>query len=118
MAAKDDLGRRGESLAEQFLVDAGYTVLDRNWRCARGEIDLVARDGDDTVFIEVKTRSSTAFGHPFEAITEPKLARLKRLAMAWCDAHSHHRGTVRIDAISVIARPGRPVCIEHLQRVS
>lgn len=92
MAAKDDLGRRGEDLAAQFLVDAGYTVIDRNWRCPRGEIDLVARDGEDTVFVEVKTRSSTAFGHPFEAITAQKLARIRGLAIAWCEAHPVHRG--------------------------
>lgn len=117
MAAKDDLGRRGEDLAAQFLADAGYTVIDRNWRCARGEIDLVARDGNDTVFVEVKTRSSTAFGHPFEAITAQKLARLKRLANAWCDAHPYRRGVIRIDAISVIASAGRAPLIEHLRRV-
>lgn len=142
MAAKDDLGRRGEELAAQFLGDAGYTIIDRNWRCARGEIDLVARDGNDTVFIEVKTRSSTAFGHPFEAITVQKLARLRRLAHAWCEAHPQGSGSVhvgpplsdsklagsanrrelrnraiRIDAISVIAATGCEPTIEHLRRV-
>lgn len=117
MAAKDDLGRRGEGLAAQYLADAGYTLIDRNWRCARGEIDLVARDGNDTVFVEVKTRSSTAFGHPFEAITAQKLSRLKRLAGAWCEAHSYRRGVIRIDAISVIASPGRAPIIEHLRRI-
>lgn len=118
MAAKDELGRRGEDLAAQFLECAGYTVIDRNWRCARGEIDIVARDGDDTVFVEVKTRSGTAFGHPFEAITEQKLARLKKLARTWWEAHSYRRGVIRIDAISVIASgAGEPV-IEHLRRVT
>lgn len=117
MAAKDDLGRRGEELAAQFLVAAGYTIVDRNWRCARGEIDLVAREGNDTVFVEVKTRTSTAFGHPFEAITARKLARLRRLAMAWCDAHPYRRGMVRIDAIAVIAGAGAAPSIEHLRRI-
>lgn len=117
MAAKDDLGRRGEDLAAQFLTDVGYTVIDRNWRCARGEIDLVARDGNDTVFVEVKTRSSTSFGHPFEAITAQKLARLRRLAGAWCEAHPYRRGAVRIDAISVIAPAGSEPVVEHLRRV-
>lgn len=117
MAAKDVLGRRGEELAAQYLTAEGYTVLDRNWRCARGEIDLVARDGNDTVFVEVKTRSSTAFGHPFEAITEQKLLRLKRLANAWCDVHPYRRGTVRIDAIAVIAGAGSEPVIEHLRSV-
>lgn len=105
VAAKDDLGRRGEELAAAFLESAGYTVLDRNWRCARGEIDLVARHGNETVFVEVKTRSSTAFGHPFEAITDRKLARMRRLAHAWTEAHPYRRGSIRIDAIAVIAGP-------------
>jgi len=117
MAAKDDLGRRGEDLAAQYLADAGYTVIDRNWRCSRGEIDLVARDGNDTVFVEVKTRSSTAFGHPFEAITAQKLARMRRLAKAWCDAHPYRRGVIRLDAVSVIAGNGLEPVIEHLRRV-
>lgn len=117
MAAKDDLGRRGEELAAQFLLAAGYTIVDRNWRCARGEIDLVAREGNDTVFVEVKTRTSTAFGHPFEAITARKLARLRRLAMAWCDAHPYRRGLLRIDAIAVIAGAGAAPSIEHLRRI-
>jgi len=72
MAAKDELGARGEHIAERHLVRRGLTVLDRNWRCPQGEIDLVLRDGDETVFVEVKTRSSVAFGHPLEAITAAK----------------------------------------------
>lgn len=118
MAAKDDLGKHGEELAAQFLAEAGYTIIDRNWRCARGEIDLVARDGDDTVFVEVKTRSSTAFGHPFEAITVRKVSRLQRLAAAWCEAHPYRRGSIRIDAISVIACANQTPVIEHLRRIS
>lgn len=117
MAAKDELGRRGEALAAAFLSRAGYVILDRNWRCGQGEIDVVARDGAETVFVEVKTRSSVAFGHPLEAITAQKLARLRRLAAAWCDAHpgSHHR--IRIDAIAVVAPTGALPRVEHITRV-
>lgn len=117
MAAKDELGRRGEQLAAQFLHNAGYQLLDRNWRCALGELDIVVRTGDELVFVEVKTRSSRAFGHPFEAITGQKIARLRKLAFAWCEAHPGARGRVRIDAIAVIAARGVPVEIEHLVRV-
>jgi putative endonuclease len=117
MAAKDALGRRGEELATAYLVDAGYTILDRNWRCTQGEIDVVAFDGSETAFVEVKTRTSTAFGHPLEAITTLKLARLRRLAAAWCAAHPGDHSRIRIDAIAVIApRLGDPL-IEHLKRV-
>lgn len=117
MAAKDALGRRGEDIAAAFLVDAGYTILDRNWRCNQGEIDVVAFDGSETAFVEVKTRTSVAFGHPLEAITTLKLARLRRLAAAWCAAHPGDHGRIRIDAIAVIAPRLGAAQIEHLKRV-
>lgn len=117
MAAKDTLGRRGEQLAADYLTRTGYAIVERNWRCAQGEIDLVARDGDETVFVEVKTRSSVAYGHPLEAITVQKLSRLRRLAAAWCEVHPgpHHR--IRIDAVAVVAPLRGDVQLEHLQRV-
>jgi putative endonuclease len=117
MAAKDELGRRGEQLGTAFLEAAGLTIIERNWRCPQGEIDIVARAGEELVFVEVKTRSSVAFGHPLEAITVQKLARLRRLAAAWCEAHPGVRGGIRIDALAVIAPTGGPVEIEHLERV-
>ena len=117
MAAKDELGKRGESLAVNFLEGAGYTILERNWRCPLGEIDIVALDGVELVFAEVKTRSSVAFGHPFEAITPTKLARLRRLAGAWCEAHPAAYRNIRMDAVSVIAGRGDGVSIEHLKNI-
>jgi putative endonuclease len=116
MAAKDELGQRGERIAERHLVALGMTVLDRNWRCPQGEIDLVLRDGDETVFVEVKTRTSDAYGHPLEAITVPKLARLRRLAAAWCAAHPG-TGRIRVDAVAVVAPRRAPATVEHLAGV-
>lgn len=116
MAEKDELGQRGERIAERHLVARGLTVLDRNWRCPQGEIDLVLRDGDETVFVEVKTRTSTTFGHPLEAITVQKLARLRRLASAWCAAHPG-AGRIRIDAVAVVAPRRAPATVEHLEGV-
>lgn len=119
MAAKDDLGRRGEELAAAFLSGLGYTIVDRNWRSRAGELDIVASHAGTTVFVEVKTRSGTGFGHPFEAITARKIARLRALAMAWCDAHctASGRGPVRIDAIAVIAVRNAQPRIEHLRAI-
>lgn len=117
MAAKDDLGRRGEKLAADHLVATGYEIVDRNWRCKQGEIDIVAFKDGEIIFVEVKTRSSLAFGHPLEAITVAKLARLRRLAVAWCDAHPDRRAPVRIDAIAILAPMRGLVEIEHLERV-
>jgi putative endonuclease len=117
MAAKDALGKRGEDLAADYLRGAGLAIVERNWRCPLGEIDLVARDGNETVFVEVKTRAGLGYGHPLEAITATKLARLRRLAAAWCEAHPDHGGTIRIDAIGVIASKTDGVRVEHLRRV-
>lgn len=117
MAAKDALGRRGEDIAARHLEAQGLTIVDRNWRCAQGEIDLVALDGDELAFVEVKTRSSVAFGHPLEAITPVKLARLRRLAAAWCQAHPGKHDRIRIDAIAVVAPFRGEVAIEYLKRV-
>lgn len=117
MAAKDLLGKRGEELAAAFLIGAGYSILDRNWRCGQGEIDVVAFDGVETIFVEVKTRTSVAFGHPLEAITTQKLARLRRLAAAWCEAHPGGHGRIRIDAMAVIAPAVGEAQIEHLKRI-
>lgn len=117
MAAKDMLGRRGEEIAAAFLIRAGYVIVDRNWRCPQGEIDVVAFDGEELVFVEVKTRAGLAFGHPLEAITVPKLARLRRLAAAWCEDHPGDHDRIRIDAVAVIVQAGSPPHVEHLRRV-
>jgi putative endonuclease len=117
VARKDELGKAGEALAARYLERAGLVIVDRNWRCAAGEIDLVALDGAELAFVEVKTRSSLAFGHPFEAITAEKYARMRRLALAWCEAHPGPHA-IRIDAVAVIGPFGVAPSIEHLRRVS
>lgn len=117
MARKDELGRRGETLAAAYLEGAGLEILERNWRCPHGEIDLVARDGDELVFVEVKTRSGLAFGHPLEAITPIKLARLRRLAGLWSSAHLERTPRIRIDAVAIVAPRGGEVVIEHVAGV-
>jgi putative endonuclease len=79
------LGRRGEMATARWYSGAGYTIVDRNWRCPAGEIDLVALEpgGSVVVICEVKTRSSTSFGSPAEAVTVAKQRRLRRLAALW-----------------------------------
>lgn len=116
MAAKDELGMRGERIAERHLLARGWRLLDRNWRCPQGEIDLVFEDGEETVFVEVKTRTSTAFGHPLEAISAAKLARLRRLAGIWVAAHPGG-GRIRIDAVAVVAPRRAPATVEHVEGI-
>ena len=123
MRAKDVLGRTGEDLAADHLAAAGYDIVERNWRCPQGEIDLVVRDGATLVVVEVKTRSSLNYGHPFEAVNSAKLTRLYVLAAAWARAHPAGSKDWRVDAVSVLL-PGSggqaaspdPV-IEHLKGI-
>jgi putative endonuclease len=111
------LGEYGERLAERYLRDRGLAVVDRNWRCARGEIDLVVRDGDCLVFCEVKTRRTERFGSPVEAVDRRKAARLRRLASAWLQAHEEHPGRIRIDVIGIVRPLAGPAQVRHLQGV-
>jgi putative endonuclease len=109
------LGAYGEHLAERHLVGQGLVVLDRNWRCDEGEIDLVLRDGDVLVVCEVKTRSGVAFGTPHEAVTKVKLDRLQRLAWRWATAHEVRPPEVRVDLVAVV-RPRRGASeVEHVR---
>lgn len=111
------LGRYGEELAARLLAARGLQVLDRNWRCDAGEIDLVLRDGDDLVVAEVKTRSSDACGTPHEAVDAVKLARLRRLAARWLAEHDVRPRGVRIDLVAVL-RPRRGAStVEHVRGI-
>lgn len=108
------LGDYGERLAARQLVEKGLVVLDRNWRCDDGEIDLVLRDGDVLVICEVKTRRSLACGSPHEAVTAEKLERLQRLAARWAEAHDVRPPETRIDLVAV-HRPRRGASVvEHV----
>ena len=118
MARNIELGRRGEQIAADYLTKAGHLVVDRNWRCPRGELDLVTIDRELVVAVEVKTRTSLDFGHPFEAIDRRKLERVYRLAWAWCAANGRTGTPIRVDAVAVITgRDGTPPTIEHLEGV-
>ncbi len=118
MAAKDTVGRYGEDVAARHLAELGYQVLQRNWRCDLGEIDIVARDGDCLVVCEVKTRRGDAFGHPAEAVTQRKLARLRRLAARWLAESGLHPPQVRIDVVAVLRPPSGAARVEHLRAVA
>ncbi|UVJ38084.1 YraN family protein [Arthrobacter sp. CJ23] len=117
MRAKDLLGQHGEMLAAGFLETQGMRIVDRNWRCSDGEIDIVALDGDTLVVAEVKTRRSTAYGHPFEAVGTAKLARLHRLATSWCREHELRVPYRRVDVVSVIDDGVGEPMLEHLRGV-
>ena len=114
MRAKDAVGRYGERVAAAFLVERGWQVLDRNWRGPSGELDIVALDGDELVVVEVKTRTGDRFGHPAEAVTATKLARLRRLTGQWLASHDVRPRGVRIDVLAVHAGGAGAARVEHL----
>ena len=109
------LGSYGERVAVRALTDAGLQVLDRNWRCRDGELDVVARDGDALVFCEVKARTGTGFGHPVEAVTRAKRRRLRLLARAWLAAHDQHAPDLRFDVVAVHVPAAGPARVTHLR---
>jgi putative endonuclease len=117
MAAKDERGRAGEQRAAQHLELTGYTVLDRNRRCPRGEIDIVAARGRELVVVEVKTRRTEWFGHPFAAVDQRKRDRLWRLSCAWIVAHPElARGRrLRLDVIGITGEDPATAVLEHLE---
>lgn len=117
MLAKDQLGRRGEATAARYLEQAGLRIVDRNWRCPSGEIDLVAVDGSTLVIVEVKTRSSDDFGQPLEAISAGKLERLYVLASKWAKAHNLRFSGFRIDAVGVLDDGRSAPRVEHVRAV-
>jgi putative endonuclease len=112
---RNALGSYGERVAVRVLTEAGLQVLDRNWRCRDGELDVVARDGDALVFCEVKTRTGVGFGHPAEAVTPAKRARLRRLARAWLAVHEHHAPDLRFDVVGVQVPVSGPARVTHLR---
>ena len=119
--AANAVGAYGERLAARYLVESGMQILDRNWRCDQGEVDIVAMDDTCLVIVEVKTRRSLAFGSPAEGVTVAKAARLRRLAVCWLAGHRSVVDSVsdiRIDVVGVL-RPARgPAQIEHLVAVA
>lgn len=105
MRVKDAVGRFGEQLAVDALSADGMALLDRNWRCPDGELDIVASDAGVLVFVEVKTRSTRAFGDPAEAVSRAKAARVRRLAVRWLAAHPEQRWSeIRFDVVSIVRR--------------
>jgi putative endonuclease len=112
------LGDYGERLAARYLLSEGVAILDRNWRCVRGELDIVAREAHELVICEVKTRSGEGFGAPYEAVTWRKQRRLRQLGGLWRDDHPEEAaGPLRIDVISILRLPGRPPRLQHLRGV-
>lgn len=112
------LGDYGEGVAAAHLRSLGMVILARQWTCRFGEIDIVARDGATLVICEVKTRSSTRYGSPLEAVTGRKALRLRRLAMHWLEVHDIDPPSVRIDVVSVLVPQRGAPSVERIAGVA
>lgn len=114
MRAKDAVGRYGEDVAARHLEATGLRVVERNWRCPDGEIDIVAWHGSVLVFCEVKTRSGAAFGVPAAAVTPVKAARIRRLACRYLLERRPPFTELRFDVVGVVRQPRGAASVEHL----
>lgn len=112
------LGRRGEELAARALAREGYTIVARNWHCTEGEVDIVARDGEEWVFVEVRTRCGRAFGTPEESLTRAKQERMIDVAQRYLIEHEIGQVAWRLDLVAVeLDYTGRLVRLEQLENV-
>lgn len=112
---RDALGRRGEEEAARYLRGIGYRIIAVRERLLRGDIDLIAVDGRTVVFVEVRSRSSTAHGHPAETVGHRKQRRLAELATAYIRRHRLEDCSVRIDVVAVTFDSARRPQVEHFQ---
>jgi putative endonuclease len=117
--SRAELGALGEQLAVDYLTAAGLGVIERNWRCRYGELDVIAVDPAErvVVFVEVKTRTTDLFGGVAEAVTPQKVRRLRRLATLWLAGQDERFAQVRIDVVGVRIGRRRTPELTHVQGV-
>ncbi len=112
------IGDFGEQFAADHLAARGVQIVERNWRCQLGEIDIIGLDSNALVFYEVKTRRSARYGSPAEAVTPAKAARLRRLAARWLSEHPHSANQIRVDVLALTMTGEGGTQVEHLRGVS
>jgi putative endonuclease len=110
---RKQLGSKGEDIACRHLEHQGTKILERNWRCQSGEADIIAREDDDLVFIEVKTRSSAAAGFPEEAVTREKRRKYEKIAMDYLFTHNLPSARVRFDVMALLIGDNGQAFLRH-----
>lgn len=108
-----ELGRKGEEAAARFLYRRGYDILERNWSCFAGEADIIARDGDTLVFVEVKTRKSCEKGFPSEHVSASKRDRYEKIALAYAADYAYVDVPVRFDIVAIVVVDADKAMIRH-----
>ena len=111
---KQVLGKEGERIAEQYLKKKGYRLIERNYRCAAGELDLIVLDHRVVVFVEVKTRTGDGFGSPFEAVEFRKQRKMIQAAQYFLAEKKLQQRDARFDVVG-ISWPGRAPMVEHIE---
>jgi putative endonuclease len=112
--AKQVLGKEGERIAEQYLKEKGYKLVERNYRCAAGEVDLIVLDRRVIVFVEVKTRTGHGFGTPLEAVQPRKQRKMMQAAQFFLTQKKLHQRDARFDVVG-ISWPGQEPMVEHVE---
>lgn len=110
--SRQNLGQSGEDIAAEFLNKKGYTILQRNYRCRHGEIDIIAKIGTTLVFIEVKTRKGAAYGSPAAAVTHKKQRQISKTALYYLAEHNLFDAPARFDVVSIMLAPDLGTDIE------
>lgn len=113
---KTELGQKGEKVACKFLETLNYQIVSRNFKCSQGEIDIIATDGKETVFVEVKTRCSQKYGEAREAVNEYKKKHIKKATMHYVIKHHLENTFIRFDVIEVYAKENE-FLIKHIKNV-
>ena len=113
MTQKKELGDKGEALAAEFLKKKGLEVLATNWRHSRGEVDIIARNPEELIIVEVKTRSTNYFGEPEESVDSHKQDLLSACAWAFLEEHDLDL-PVRFDVVSILVKDGSDPTIHHI----
>ncbi|WP_282779650.1 YraN family protein [Phaeodactylibacter xiamenensis] len=114
MARHNDIGHAGESIAKRYLEERGYRILETNWRYRRAEVDLIAMDGKTLVFVEVKTRNTTAFGEIEDFVTRKKEDLLIAAAHAYME-HIDHDWEIRFDIIAILYLDEQSYSVKHIE---
>ena len=117
MATHNELGKWGEDLAADYLQRKGYTIIERDWKSGKRDLDIIAQDGNVIVFVEVKTRRNRLFGEPEESVDYHKLQNLQQ-AISHYVKFKHIRQEIRFDIISIVGTVGTDPDIQHIQNVA
>lgn len=116
MHVKNELGKTGEQIATEYVEKLGYKIIKRNFYCKQGEIDIIAQDNQEIVFIEVKTRSNIEFGKPSEAVNRAKLKHMYKTAQYFLYKSNFIKRFIRFDVIEVLIKDGK-FNVNHIKQI-